>query len=205
MSCWDARYSHLLAALFKELWCSSQGHGCLRSSLFLSLFLSWHTLSVSLTLSHLLHGCRTQDNRCKCVAASLFSSLFIPFPSLPFSPLSSLGLQLRGRAHSLSHEAELLSFFFKCRVVWERGSERKKKGGRKGRKESTDQTDVPLQDTSVLQPARMLLREKANSFTVRYQPYSKTVAEAVETSHMFQLCKKWKGTKTFRRNDGLMK
>ncbi len=95
-----------------------------------------HSGILSLSLSHSLICFSVAGrchNRCKCVAGSLLSSVFLPFPSLPFSALlSSPSLQLRGRAHSLSHEAGLLSFF-KCRVVRERGSERKRKGGRKRR------------------------------------------------------------------------
>lgn len=156
------------------MWCSSQGHGCLTSPLFLSLLSLWHTLPVSRPLSHLPLGCRTlpqQMQVCRCLSALLFIPSFSLSPLL--SPLlTSLGLQLRGRAHSLSHEAGLLSFF-KCRVVRERGSERKGKGGRKRRGRSagrTDQTDVPLQDTSVLQTvSQRPTAGKTNSFTVKQQ------------------------------------
>lgn len=124
MSRWDARYSHHLLALFKELWCVSQGHGCLTCPLFLSLFSLWHTLSASFRLSHSLLACRTvpqQMQVCRCLA---------PLPSLAFPPLSSSDLQLKSRADSLSHEAGLLSFL-NCWVVWEWWSKRKRKGGRK--------------------------------------------------------------------------
>lgn len=62
----------------------------------LSLLSLWHTLSVSLTLICFSVAGRCH-NRCKCAAAFLLSPLFIPFPSIPFSLLSSLALQLRGR------------------------------------------------------------------------------------------------------------